>query len=80
MRKIFSLECEVKNTTVNGKPQTAKDVLHWLEEAAESAYPIKLRSTYYQIDDHEVIIAPPNIYPIKANPETDMISFSCMVM
>jgi hypothetical protein len=81
MRKIFSLEADVKNVTVNGKKQTAREVIEWLEEASASAFPISMRSSYWQLDGYDnVIIAPPNIYPIRATPESDKITFSAMLL
>jgi len=81
MRKIFTFEADVRNITVNGKPQKAKDVIRWLEEVAESAITISMESKFEQLDDHyELIIAPPNIYPIRAIPEVDKITFSGMVL
>jgi hypothetical protein len=36
-RKTFSFEADLRNVTVNGKKQNARDVINWLEEAAEAA-------------------------------------------
>jgi hypothetical protein len=81
MRKIFSLECKVNNVTVNGKVQKAKDVITWLEEASQSAFPISMKSSYWQLDGYDnVIIAPPSIFPMRANPESDQITFSAMLL
>lgn len=81
VRKIFAFEADVRNITVNGKPQKAKDVILWLEEASESAFPITMNSKYEQLDGYyNVIIAPPNIYPIRAIPETNKITFSAMLL
>lgn len=81
MRKIFSIEAKVSNISINGKKQMAKDVINWLEEAAESAFPITMHSKFEQFNDYyNVIIAPPNIYQIKATPESDQITFSAMVL
>jgi len=81
MRKTFILEADVRNVTVNGKPQKAADVINWLEEASESAFPIVMESKYGQLDGYwNVIIAPPNIYPIRAIPETNRITFSAMLL
>jgi len=81
MRKIFSFEADVRNITVNGKKQAAKDVIRWLEEVSESAFTISMDSKFEQLDDHyDLIIAPPSIYPIRAVPEADKITFSGMVL
>lgn len=80
-RKIFSFECKVRNVQVNGKPQLAKDVINWLEEVAESAYVITMHSKYEGLNDYyNLIIAPPNTYPIRSNPEVDTITFSAMLL
>lgn len=80
-RKIFSFECKVRNVQVNGKPQLAKDVINWLEEVAESAYVITMHSKFEGLNDYyNLIIAPPNTYPIRANPEVDTITFSAMLL
>jgi len=80
MRKIFTLEATVKDTSVNGKVQKARELLMWMEEASQSAYPIHIQSAYPDLDDHDCIMAPPNMYPIKANPQNDTITFTLMVM
>jgi len=81
MRKIFSLSAKVDNVTVNGKKQTASQVLNWLEEAATMAFPITMSSKHPQLDGYyNVIIAPPNIYPIRTTPESDQITFSAMLL
>jgi len=77
-RKIFTCEADVKNVQVNGKVQSAKATLNWMEEAAQSATKIHVKSKFWDIDDHDVILAPPNIYPIKADPITDKITFTMM--
>lgn len=80
MRKIFTLEAKVRNTSVNGKVQSVKDLLAWMEEASQSAYPIHIFSAYDEIDDHDCILAPPNMYPVRANPQSDVITFTMMVL
>lgn len=79
-RKIFTFEAKVRNVSVNGKVQTAKELTGWMEEAAQSAYPVHIFSTFEQINDHDCVLAPPNIYPIRANPESDTITFTMMEM
>lgn len=81
MRKTFQIEAKINNVTVNGKKQLARDVINWLEEASESAYPITMHSKFEQLNDYyNVIIAPPNIHPVKAVPESDVITFSALVL
>jgi hypothetical protein len=79
-RKIISVDCDIRNMQVNGKKQDAKDVVNWLEEAAESAYMIDVRSSYWQMDDYLCIVAPPSIYPIRAEPESDRVTFNLLVL
>jgi hypothetical protein len=81
MRKIFTFEADIRNITVNGKKQNAKDVIRWLEEVSDNAITISMKSKFEQLDDHyDVIIGPPSIFPIRAIPEVDKITFSAMIL
>ena len=80
MRRILECTARVKDTTINGKAIKARDVVTWLEEAAESAYLIRVNSSFEQLDDFDCILAPPNIYPIRTNPDTNMVSFNLLVL
>jgi len=77
-RKVFTLEAKVRNISVNGKAQSVKNLLTWMEEASQSAYPVHVTSNYEEIDDHDCILAPPNMYPTRVNPQADMITFTMM--
>lgn len=79
-RRIFSFTVESKNATYNGHIQKARDVIEWIEEASESAYPIILESNYDLLDGYRVVVAPPNILGLSAEPERNVLSFTCMVM
>lgn len=79
-RKIIGVECTVNDGTVNGKRQLAKDVLNWLEEVAKSAYPVDVSSKYEGLDDYTCLIAPPSMFPIRAIPESDRITFTLLVL
>ena len=79
-RKQFAIEADLKDVTINGKKQEAEQVIRWLEEAAESAYLLHMDSDFEQLNDYDILIAPPNIYPVRANPENTKITFSAMVL
>lgn len=76
-RKIFKISAKVK---VGQKGIPAGQVVRWLEEAASGAYIIHMNSTFDQLDDYDVILAPPSIYPIRATPETDVVTFSLLAV
>jgi hypothetical protein len=79
-RRILECTAKIKDLTVNGKSQKAKDVVAWLEEASEGAFLIYVASTYEQYNDFYAILAPPNIYPVRANPEADNVTFTLLVL
>jgi len=66
--------------TINGKQFKARDTIAWLEEAAENAYLVHVNSTFEQFDDFDCVLAPPNIYPIRSNPDTEVVSFNLLVL
>lgn len=80
MRRILSCSALVKDVSVNGRPVKAKDVMEWLEEAAQGAYLLHVHSKFEQMDDFDCVISPPNINPIKATPEQDAVSFTLLVL
>lgn len=80
MRRILECNVRVKDTTLNGRPIKASDVINWLEEAAQGAYLVHVHSSFSQYDDFDCVLAPPNIYPIKATPETDAVTFTLVVL
>jgi hypothetical protein len=79
-RRILECSAQIKDTTVNGRPVKAKDILNWLEEAAQSAHMLHVNSSYEQYDDFDCILAPPNIYPIKTSPQNDAVTFTLLVL
>lgn len=80
MRKIISVECDVRDVQVNGKKQTAREITNWLEEASASAYLVEIRSAFEQIDDYLCLIGPPNLITRRATPEADTISLNLVVL
>jgi len=80
IRRILECSASVKDMSVNGKKQTAAKTIAWLEEAAEGAFMVHIKSDYEQFDDFDVVMAPPSIYPVKANPENDQVTFSLLVL
>lgn len=78
--RILECTATIKDTTVNGKIQKADETINWLEEAAQGAFLVHVSSTYPQYDDFDAILAPPSIYPIKQNPETDTVTFMLRVL
>ena len=78
--RILEVTTEVKDFTINGKPQLAKDTLAWLEEASEGAYLIHVDSLYGEYDDFDCIMAPPTVYPIKAIPDKSSVTFTLLVL
>lgn len=80
MRRILECQAKVKDMVINGKPYKAKDIISWLEEASESAYLIHVNSAYEQFDDFDCVLAPPSVYPVRSNPDTDMVSFNLLVL
>jgi hypothetical protein len=79
-QRILECTAEVKDFTVNGKPQTAAKTIEWLEEAAQGAYMMHVDSTYEQYNDFDCILAPPSIYPVRATPEKDQVVFTLLVL
>lgn len=78
--KILECTATIKDINVNGKAQKAKDTINWLEEAAQGAFLVHVNSTYEQYNDFDAILAPPSIWPMKAVPETDTVSFMLRVL
>jgi hypothetical protein len=78
--RILEVTAKVKDFTVNGKPQKAADTIAWLEESAEGAYLVHVNSAFSQYDDFSAILAPPSIYPVKAVPESDSVTFTLLVL
>lgn len=79
-RRVLDVTAEVKDFTVKGKVQKASDVINWLEELSESAYMVHVRSAFEQYDDFYGVLAPPQIYPVKTIPDTNLISFTILVL
>jgi len=79
-RRILECTARVKDFTVAGKKQTAAQVITWLEEASEGAYMVHVDSQWEQLNDFDCVLAPPSIYPVRANPEQDVITFSLLVL
>ena len=78
--RILECTATVKDFTVNGRLQKAKDTVSWLEEAAEGAYLVHVNSSFGEYDDYDCVLAPPTIYPVKATPETDNVTFTLLVL
>jgi len=84
MRKTFSVQCLLKDITVNGRNILANEITRWLEETSQNATLINMKSSYSEMDNYDVLIAPPNRYPIRAetndkNGQT-MVTFSMVAI
>lgn len=79
-KRILECTVSIKDIVVGGKKQTAAKVTEWLEEAAQGTYMIHANSTYEPYDDFDCLIAPPTMYPVRANPESDTVSFTLLVL
>lgn len=80
MRRILECSAKVKDMSISGKVFKAKDIVTWLEEAAENAYLVHVNSTFEQLDDFDCVLAPPNIYPVRSNPDTNVVTFNLLVL
>lgn len=78
--RILECTADIKDIAPNGKKQKVEDTINWLEEAAQGAFLVHVNSSFSQYDDFDAILAPPSIWPIKANPETDTVSFMLRVL
>lgn len=76
-RKVFNVQARVR---VGQKGVPAEMVVQWLEEAAQGAFLVHVNSSFKPLDDYDCIVAPPSIFPIKATPETDVVSFSLLAV
>lgn len=79
-RRILECSCVIKDISVNGRKQEAQKTMAWLEEAAQGAFMLNIRSDYDAFDDFDCIVAPPNIYPIRATPQQDVVTFTLLVL
>ncbi len=66
MRKVFGVQCLLKDININGRPIQAGEVTQWLEDVSKSAMLVHMDSTYDEMNGYDVLIAPPNRYPIKS--------------
>ena len=78
--RILEVTATVKDFTVNGRPQKAKDTIAWLEESAEGAFLVHVNSAFEQYNEFDCVLAPPSIYPIKTVPESDTVTFTLLVL
>jgi len=78
--RILECEAKIQSFTVGGKKQEAKDVINWLDEMSESPYLVHVNSKFEQLDDFDAILHMPNAYPVKANPERDVVTFTLLVV
>lgn len=74
--RILEVTAKIKDATA----QKTKDVIAWLEESAENAFLVHVNSAFNEYDDFDAVLAPPTIYPIKANPETSQVTFTLLVL
>jgi hypothetical protein len=59
--------------------QSASKTISWLEESAEGAFLVHVNSSFPEYDDFDGVLAPPNLYPMKANPEMTQVTFTILV-
>jgi hypothetical protein len=84
MRKVFGVQCLLDGITANGRKIEAGQVTKWLEGISQSAMLVHMESTYGEMHDYEVLIAPPNRYPIRAEVQgkggQTMVTFSMVAI
>lgn len=78
--RMLDCSASIKDFTVNGKVQSAKKTLEWLEEASQGAYEIHITSDFDQLNDFDCIIAPFTDSPIRSEPQSDNVQFSLLVL
>ncbi len=79
-RSPFNRILEVTAVIKDTPEQKTNQVVTWLEEIAASASLVKVNSDFEEYNDFFALVAPPNIYPIKATPDQNAVSFTMLVL
>lgn len=75
--RILEVTAMVKDTPT----QKQSHVMTWLEEIATSASLVHVDSDFDEYKDFYAVVAPPtSIFPIKANPDQNQVSFTMLVL
>lgn len=75
--RILEVTAQIKDTSSQKVSQT----MTWLEEISSSASLVHVKSDFEEYNDFFALIAPPNgIYPIKATPDQNQVTFTMLVL